>query len=320
MHFVGKFILSLLFGLSLFSTLQAQQFILKPDYWAKTDSTEILEDSSLVSTDSIPSDSVISVSDFYVLQMPDSAFYGTWEHHDDSMDFEVKPLTKDFFTASDIEVTEEKQYKEITFKIRVIDTTTGVPIQSMVYMAAIDRETGKRHKGAGITAKTGDFEIQVKPTSKFEININSMGYFTMSETIDVTEEEILNGEVIRTYEMRPLQKGDLVRLDNLNFASNDYQLNRESLLQLEKLISLMKANPKMVIKLEGHTESTASYESSMRLSQKRVVEVRYYLIRKGIDVHRVKAEGYGNTRPITYGKDEESQKINRRVEFRVLKI
>lgn len=304
----------------MFSTLQAQQFILKPDYWVDADSSEIIQDSSIASVDSTINDSMVDVADFYVLQMPDSAFYGSWDHPEDSLAFEVKPLTKDFFTASDIEILEEKKYKEVTFKIRVIDTTTGVPIQSMVYMAAIDRESGKRHKGAGITAENGDFEIQVKPNSKFEININSLGYFTMSETIDVTEEEIINGEVVRTYEMRPLQKGDLVRLDNLNFAMNDYQLNKESLLQLEKLISLMKANPKMVIKLEGHTESTASYESSMRLSQKRVNEVRYYLMRKGIDVHRVKAEGFGNTRPITYGKDEESQKINRRVEFRVLKI
>ena len=60
----------------------------------------------------------------------------------------------------------------------------------------------------------------------------------------------------------------------------------------------------MVIKLEGHTETTSSTESSIKLSEKRVFEVRYFMIRKGIDVHRIKAEGYGNTKPIAFGKDE----------------
>ena len=246
----------------------------------------------------------------------ESSYYGKWEIKDPDRLF-LNTAAQDSIRK---ELALAEKPKEITFKILVRDTVSGETLKSNIYMTSINRTDGKRHKGAGITTESGGFEITVSPDSYFEINVNSLGFFTMNEVIDVRNETIKNGVIERTVGMRRLQKGDVVRLQNVNFAQNDYQLNQESIIQIERLIALLKANPKMVIKLEGHTETTSSTESSIKLSEKRVFEVRYFMIRKGIDVHRIKAEGYGNTKPIAFGKDEEVQKLNRRVEFRILKL
>jgi len=267
----------------------------------------------------IPLDSTLK-SDKQIISpdsnLVESSYYGKWE---------IKGADSLFLNAAAQDSIKKKlalaeKPKEITFKIYVQDTVSGETLRSNVYMTSINRTDGKRHKGAGITTENGSFEITVSPDSYFEINVNSLGFFTMNEVIDVRNETIKDGVIERKVGMRRLQKGDVVRLQNVNFAQNDYQLNQEAIIQIERLVALMKANPKMVIKLEGHTETTSTTESSIKLSEKRVFEVRYFMIRKGIDVHRIKAEGYGNTKPIAFGKDEEVQKLNRRVEFRILKL
>ena len=82
----------------------------------------------------------------------------------------------------------------------------------------------------------------------------------------------------------------------------------------------MKENPQMAIKLKGHTDNTGSPNANLRLSQQRINEVRYYMLRKGIKLHRLKGEGYGDTKPIVPNNSPENMQKNRRVEFEVLKI
>jgi outer membrane protein OmpA-like peptidoglycan-associated protein len=48
--------------------------------------------------------------------------------------------------------------------------------------------------------------------------------------------------------------------------------------------------------------------------------VRKYLVAKGISVDRIKAIGYGDTKPIITKGTDDQRKINRRVEFVVLKM
>jgi outer membrane protein OmpA-like peptidoglycan-associated protein len=57
----------------------------------------------------------------------------------------------------------------------------------------------------------------------------------------------------------------------------------------------------------------------MFLSRKRAEAVKDFLTKKGIDARRVKAVGYGKTKPLASNDDEnEGRELNRRVEFKVL--
>lgn len=75
----------------------------------------------------------------------------------------------------------------------------------------------------------------------------------------------------------------------------------------------------MVIQLEGHTEIRGSAKLNLKLSQDRVDAVRNYLKSHGADASRIKTKAYGSTKPISRENTEEAQRLNRRVELRILK-
>ena len=58
---------------------------------------------------------------------------------------------------------------------------------------------------------------------------------------------------------------------------------------------------------------------NMRLTDDRAHSVKNYLINKGIEANRLRAKGYGETRPVDRGHNDEAWSKNRRVEFVILK-
>jgi outer membrane protein OmpA-like peptidoglycan-associated protein len=74
------------------------------------------------------------------------------------------------------------------------------------------------------------------------------------------------------------------------------------------------------IEIAGHTDSRGSEDYNRRLSQGRTQAVVDYLISQGIAPHRLRAVGYGESRPIDTNDTEEGRAKNRRVEFTVVKM
>jgi outer membrane protein OmpA-like peptidoglycan-associated protein len=72
------------------------------------------------------------------------------------------------------------------------------------------------------------------------------------------------------------------------------------------------------IRVEGHTDSRASAEYNLDLSQRRAASVMRYLVERGVDPRRLEARGYGLSRPIADNETEEGRALNRRVEFTIL--
>ena len=59
---------------------------------------------------------------------------------------------------------------------------------------------------------------------------------------------------------------------------------------------------------------------NLPLSNKRAASVLQYLVQNGIEQSRLISKGYGNTKPVAKGIDEESRRLNRRVEFIILEL
>ncbi len=87
---------------------------------------------------------------------------------------------------------------------------------------------------------------------------------------------------------------------------------------LNAVAQVLLDHPKMRVRVEGHTDSRGSRRYNRRLSQRRAESVRRYLIRKGVDRHRLEARGYGEDRPIDTNRTAEGRDRNRRVEFTIL--
>ena len=88
---------------------------------------------------------------------------------------------------------------------------------------------------------------------------------------------------------------------------------------LDKLVDNLLDNPTLSLTISGHTDSKGNPEKNQQLSQKRAESIRDYLITSGdIDPERIKAIGYGSSKPIKKVEvTDEDRKLNRRVEFEI---
>ena len=86
---------------------------------------------------------------------------------------------------------------------------------------------------------------------------------------------------------------------------------------LNKLARILKQRDVMII-VEGHTDSdpinTIQFPSNWQLSAVRAAAVCKIFNDAGIPGSRLKAVGFGQSRPLVFGEDPESKKKNRRVE------
>ena len=116
-----------------------------------------------------------------------------------------------------------------------------------------------------------------------------------------------------------LEEGKIVRLKHLYFEFDKYELHPRSYVELRKLVSLMKANPSMVIQVNGHTDNKGADNYNMYLSRKRAKAVVYYLNEQGIPRERTLYKGFGHTQPIASNDTSEGRQLNRRVEFLIVR-
>jgi OOP family OmpA-OmpF porin len=85
---------------------------------------------------------------------------------------------------------------------------------------------------------------------------------------------------------------------------------------LKEPAAVMKANPALTGEVQGHTDSTGTAEYNQRLSEDRAGAVRDYLIGQGVAPERIRATGFGETRPAASNDTAEGRALNRRVELR----
>ena len=80
----------------------------------------------------------------------------------------------------------------------------------------------------------------------------------------------------------------------------------------------MQQNPAMKVEISGHTDVVGAKNYNIFLSRKRAEAVKDVLTKKGIDSRRIKAVGYGTSKPLASNDDEaDGRELNRRVEFKV---
>ena len=74
-------------------------------------------------------------------------------------------------------------------------------------------------------------------------------------------------------------------------------------------------NPSTQIRLEGHTDERGSREYNIGLGERRAQAVRRVLMLQGAAGTQLTTVSYGEERPAQTGSDEESWRLNRRVEL-----
>jgi peptidoglycan-associated lipoprotein len=77
----------------------------------------------------------------------------------------------------------------------------------------------------------------------------------------------------------------------------------------------LASNASMQVRLEGHTDERGSREYNIGLGERRAQAVRRALMLAGAQAGQITTVSYGEERPAATGSDEESWRLNRRVEI-----
>lgn len=105
--------------------------------------------------------------------------------------------------------------------------------------------------------------------------------------------------------------------DRLYFESAGSTLKAESKQQLDNIAAILKAFPKVELKLGGYTDNTGDAMVNKRLSEERADAAKSALVALGIDKDRLETEGYGDLHPIAGNGTAEGRAQNRRIDIRV---
>lgn len=101
---------------------------------------------------------------------------------------------------------------------------------------------------------------------------------------------------------------------NLEFDTNKAVIKPKYDAEIKKVADFMAKYPKSRAVIEGHTDNVGKDAANVKLSQRRAESVKAYLVKKfGIDAARIKAVGYGPSKPIADNKTKEGRQKNRRV-------
>ena len=106
--------------------------------------------------------------------------------------------------------------------------------------------------------------------------------------------------------------------DNLEFETGKAVIRVSSYTSLDELADVLKKRNEFKLSLSGHTDNVGKPEANLSLSKNRTLAVKSYLVKKGIDPERIKAEWFGQTKPIATNSTPEGRQQNRRVEMSII--
>ena len=102
--------------------------------------------------------------------------------------------------------------------------------------------------------------------------------------------------------------------DNLNFKTNSAEITSESGVQVQNIVAILKAYPKLKIKIGGYTDKTGDSAANLALSQQRADALLAALTKMSANAAQLTgAEGYGSqyAKAAADAPDSEKQKDRR---------
>lgn len=110
------------------------------------------------------------------------------------------------------------------------------------------------------------------------------------------------------------ERGLVLTLGNVLFATARADLNAGGTDSLNKLVAFLNQYPDRNILIEGHTDNVGSDASNLALSERRAGSVQSYLMKQGVGSQRITSVGMGESRPIADNDTDAGRQQNRRVE------
>ena len=179
------------------------------------------------------------------------------------------------------------------------------------------------------TEVNGKYKFRVYSEENYNLLAEKENYFTTRKafsTVDKSvdrnklEKTITNVNFTMDLPLDPIVLDKPIVLENIYYDLDKSDIRADAAVELDKLLVIMQDNPEITIELSSHTDSRATDEYNLNLSQRRAASAVDYIVSKGIEKNRLVPKGYGETKLIiAEAKTEEEHQVNRRTEFKVTK-
>ena len=160
-----------------------------------------------------------------------------------------------------------------------------------------------------ISFSSNIFSLPIESVDTYNFKFVVDNYFIKDTTLRVDK------SVDISINLDEVKSGSRVVLKNLIFKQSSTDLDDESLPYLNDLLHLFGSNSNIQITIEGHTDNRGDFRSNIKLSRERSEVIKNFLVINGIKKSQIKVKGLGPTKPRYSNDNEESRKLNRRVEL-----
>ncbi|HNX57333.1 MAG TPA: OmpA family protein, partial [Prolixibacteraceae bacterium] len=175
------------------------------------------------------------------------------------------------------------------------------------------------------TDKKGYYETPADNGVLYVAKAMSKGYFDDCLNFRVPDRKATEKPVaLRDLLLDKYALNQVFVVQNIYYDLDKWAIRDDAKPSLDHLARLLKQYP-ISVELGSHTDSRASADYNIELSQKRAESVVRYLILSGINPARLTARGYGETKLVNKCADgvpctEAEHQANRRTEFRITSI
>ncbi|UOB16885.1 OmpA family protein [Abyssalbus ytuae] len=204
----------------------------------------------------------------------------------------------------------------------VIDKHSKKPLANakVIYI-----DTNNEEENLMVTDSFGTFNFEINCNRPAFIRAIKKDYLTNEVKVDTSLTTLpieLEKEVVVATIGDDL--GKILDLKPIYFDFDKWEIKKDAILELEKVIAALNKYPSLKIDVRSHTDSRADDKYNLELSEKRAEATVEYIVKQGgIDRNRITGKGYGETRLINNCSNgvncsTQQHQLNRRSEFIIL--
>lgn len=205
----------------------------------------------------------------------------------------------------------------LDIKGQIVDDSTGQPLQARIYVQ------GLNYSDSTQTDSQGKYALQVPKELDGHLTIRAKSYFFDQLELKTIA---INPDITQDIKLQKLKINKKLKIKNIYFHTNKYQILDQSLPALKELELCMLENPSLVIEIQGHINHANNIPVlkntwMFKLSEDRAKAIYNHLIDLGVSAKRMSHKGFGNFFMVyTNPNNEEEMEANRRVEIFIKKI
>ncbi|NEW79075.1 MAG: OmpA family protein [Gelidibacter sp.] len=241
---------------------------------------------------------------------------------------------KENFETAELSITTDDKYNiEITKTLKLtpiacVQSLSGIVTDSETNLPLLNA-TVHIYRGKELLAKislddNAAFNYKLECDMSYRFNVSLKNYHNLVSTVKTTNKtkETLNIklEMESSVEFVEVREQKMIKTKTIYFDLDQSSIRLDAAIELNKVIAILKKYPNLKIEIKSHTDSRASADYNMKLTNDRAKKVIDYIISNGIDPSRVSGRGYGETQLLNNCAkgdkcSEAEHQMNRRTEF-----